>query len=73
MNSFLKKAIKTMPFLKDFFREREILIKKCGIFPPGHFYSPLPDLEEVKKAESKIWSNVPVKLEAIDLNEDEQL
>lgn len=45
-----------------------------GAFSPGHFYSPIPAIEEVKKDEDRIWNklnynNVP----GIDLNKENQI
>jgi hypothetical protein len=41
--------------------------------PPGHFYSPLPSIEEVRRNEEKIFHRVPDKIPGIDLNEEGQL
>lgn len=43
-----------------------------GSYPPGHFYSPIPSVEEVLKDEKRIWSDSEI-LPGIDLNEEEQL
>jgi Methyltransferase domain len=40
--------------------------------PPGHYYSPVPDLDEVRRNESRIFG-VPAALPGIDLNADGQL
>ncbi len=40
--------------------------------PPGHFYSPVPSLDEITRDEKRIFA-VPQELAAIDLNVDEQL
>lgn len=40
--------------------------------PPGHFYSPVPDLNLVREKEVRIWEE-PDCLKEIDLNEAEQL
>jgi len=40
--------------------------------PDGHFYSPIPDHDEVRRNEEKIF-RVPNTLSAIELNVDEQL
>ena len=53
--------------------ERDDLQRSCGIVPPGHFYSPIPDLAEVKRDESKIFGSVPRNILGIDLRESEQL
>jgi hypothetical protein len=41
--------------------------------PPGHYYSPIPSIEEVKQKENVLWGPSPKTLKAIDLNEEEQL
>jgi len=44
------------------------------IFPPGHFYSPIPDLNEIKKREEIIFrKRRREEVLAIDMNEEEQL
>jgi predicted O-methyltransferase YrrM len=49
------------------------LRKRMGMFPPGHFYSPIPDLEQVRKDEAAIWP-IPERVVAgIDLHEERQL
>lgn len=40
--------------------------------PDGHFYSPIPDHDEVRRNEKRIF-RIPESLSAIDLNVDEQL
>jgi predicted O-methyltransferase YrrM len=42
-------------------------------FPSGHFYSPIPALEEVRKREEKIFFNIPKEILGIDLNVKRQL
>ncbi len=41
--------------------------------PPGHFYSPLPCIDELKQREDTIWGNMPKSFLGIDLNEEEQI
>jgi len=41
--------------------------------PPGHFYSPIPSLEEVRKWESRIFKKIPSQLPGIDLAKEKQL
>jgi hypothetical protein len=41
--------------------------------PPGHFYSPIPSIGEIKLNERRIFGTVPKALPGIDLNETEQL
>jgi Methyltransferase domain len=42
-------------------------------FPPGHFYSPVPNIKDIKENEDEIFFRGPRHLEGIDLNEDAQL
>ena len=44
---------------------------QCPHVPPGHFYSPHPDLEEVRAREESIFSREKAVL-GIDLREEEQ-
>lgn len=59
-------------------RERDELgvelegLKKSLWVPPGHFYSPIPPPDEVRKREDKIF-RVPRAVPAVDLNEREQM
>jgi predicted O-methyltransferase YrrM len=41
--------------------------------PPGHFFSPIPSLDEIRKDESIIFGKAPETLSGIDLNVDKQL
>ena len=41
--------------------------------PPGHFYSPIPSIEDIKKNEHRIFGSIPRKIPGIDLREKEQL
>jgi len=41
--------------------------------PPGHFYSPIPNIEELKLKEKEIFNKNIKELPGIDLNEAEQL
>ena len=41
--------------------------------PPGHFYSPIPSLEEVGRRSGEIFDRSKVTIEGIDLREEAQL
>jgi len=43
------------------------------LFPPGHFYSPIPSIEEIKERERLIFREYPPSIPGIDLNVEEQL
>ncbi|MFT5140524.1 MAG: putative O-methyltransferase YrrM [Lysobacterales bacterium] len=42
-----------------------------GFVPPGHFYSPIPDFEEIKKNATRIFNSMG-KVPGIELNADSQ-
>ena len=42
-------------------------------FPPGHFHSPYPSLDEVQRYARRLWGEQPPELAAIDLNARSQL
>ncbi len=58
---------------KDFQHNYANIGESLKFVPPGHFYSPIPSIEEIKKNEEKIFQNYPKNLLGIDLNEKEQL
>jgi predicted O-methyltransferase YrrM len=51
----------------------ERLKARHGFVPPGHFYSPIPDLAEIAAREDEIFGAVPESIPAVDLHIDEQL
>lgn len=69
----VRNFVKKIPPLKGLMSEIDALRQKCGHFPLGHFYSPVPDLEEIKRNEDKIWKDASTKLQYLNLNTDEQL
>ena len=40
---------------------------------PGHYYSPIHSIEEIKQQENNIWGEIPNHIEGVDLHEKEQL
>jgi len=52
---------------------RELEVKaRCGFVPPGHYYSPIPSMEEVKRDEARIFSRTSPCISSIDLKEKDQ-
>ncbi|ACK66071.1 conserved hypothetical protein [Rippkaea orientalis PCC 8801] len=75
MKKIIKNLAKKLPYLKSVLlkaEERDILMNALG-FPPGHFYSPIPSIEEIKQKQDKIFGNFPQTLPGINLNIEEQL
>jgi hypothetical protein len=42
-------------------------------WPPGHFYSPIPSLDQIKKIEYKIWGVPSKQVSGVDLQENKQV
>jgi predicted O-methyltransferase YrrM len=53
-------------------RELVGLRRRCGLYHPGHFYSPLPDLDELRARDREVFDRPP-QLVGIDLRDDAQL
>jgi predicted O-methyltransferase YrrM len=71
--TFLKNALSRVPFVKERMKHNSFLLEsfnKCG-YEPGHYYSPIPDLDEVENNSETIFNKK--KLENIDLNIEKQL
>ena len=80
MLAFMKTAIKKLPMLNKIVSERDklhaelVALKKTMRFaPPGHFYSPIPSLDDIRKDEAKIFGSIPAKIPGVQLNEEEQI
>jgi predicted O-methyltransferase YrrM len=53
--------------------ELQHLSRAVGFAPPGHFYSPLPALEEVRQNADRIFGDAPRRIAGLNLNEQGQL
>jgi len=87
MKQAVKSLLKSLPPAKRFLAQREKLrsdirelrseLKKlqteAGMYPPGHFYSPIPLLEDVRKNESRIFDRSLRSIMGVDLNPQGQI
>ncbi len=80
MLNYIKTAIKKLPILNEIVSERDklhaeliALNKNLRFVPPGHFYSPIPSIDEVQRDEARIFGSVPSNIFGIELHEEEQL
>jgi predicted O-methyltransferase YrrM len=80
VRTILKAAVKRLPIIYGILSERDRMRSELAAFrtsepfvPPGHFYSPIPSLDEIRKDESRIFGSVPRNIAGVDLHEDEQL
>ncbi|MFI5294033.1 MAG: class I SAM-dependent methyltransferase [Thermodesulfovibrionales bacterium] len=70
---FLKELALKIPQIKKLKDERDSLLQGYTHVPPGHFYSPIPSLDDIRSREDKIWGSIPENLPGIDLNTEKQL
>lgn len=47
--------------------------KNLCFVPPGHFYSPIPSLDDIQRDEANIFGSIPSNISGIELYEEEQL
>ncbi len=84
MRSVIKDIVKKMPPFRRLVQQREQLLKEIkqleaelltykAFVPPGHFYSPIPSLEEVKQNEKRIFEYVPKNIPGINMNGQSQM
>jgi predicted O-methyltransferase YrrM len=80
MNIKTSNAIKKLPGVRRVLKMRDRLQSAACAFeknmlsvPPGHYYSPIPSLREVKLNEERIFGKLNRTIPGIDLREDEQL
>ena len=75
MTRFLE-LLRRFRYVRDLERERDDLKAEVAHWKtwmsPGHFYSPIPSPDEVRKRESEIFADPPSTLPGIDLNADAQ-
>lgn len=73
----LSRITRAIPLVRGVVEERDALREEVRRYsmgwPPGHFYSPLPSIEEVNRDEERIFAPPPSDLAGIDLNASAQL
>jgi predicted O-methyltransferase YrrM len=72
LKRFLIQSLSKTSFFKYVARKSGYAKYKLHV-PPGHFYSPIPNLTEVRAFEDTVFTQDRRSLPAIDLNEEEQL
>jgi predicted O-methyltransferase YrrM len=65
MNKLMGKILTAIPYIRYAY-----LYKRNSNFRPGHYYSPVANIDEISERQAAIWG--PKKLTGIDLNEDTQ-
>lgn len=70
--SFLKRIVNKLPYIRGLYKQ-SYLYNKNAYFPPGHFYSVITDVGEIKKDQDRIWSGENIDgVKGIDLNVNKQ-
>lgn len=71
----LRELVKKVPLLGKPYTQRDELRKTLNQLwePPGHFYSPIPSLDEIRRSEAKVFAAGARELGDVDLNEAGQL
>ncbi len=72
MKKTIHKIVNKLPYIRGLYSQVQNL-KKNACYPPGHFYSPIVSVEDIKNRESDIWKGVDEDfINSIDLNTEEQ-
>lgn len=76
----LSNVVKKLPIIRSLVKERDQLHNQVTAWkrhlryvPPGHFYSPIPNLDEIRENEAAIFGTTPKAIPGIDLAEESQL
>jgi len=73
MRNIAKSIAKRIPRIRRLFEDRKELFEYRKFARPGHFYSPIPSIEEIKKNEDRVFGDIPRKISGVELNENDQL
>jgi hypothetical protein len=65
MNKTIGKILTSIPYIRYAY-----LYKHNSSFRPGHYYSPVADVDDLKERQAEIWA--PKALPGVDLNEESQ-
>lgn len=72
MKKWIKNQLNKLPHIRSLYQEN-IRWKMYSRVPPGHFYSPIVNIPEIKEREHKIWDKEISSIKGINLNCEEQL
>jgi predicted O-methyltransferase YrrM len=73
MKKTIKSLFNKLPYIKGLYQQAKNF-NDNSCFPPGHFYSPIVSVADVKKRQEEIWKEVRNNtIKGLDLNEEGQL
>ena len=73
MNFDIKKRLilflNKLPYIRELHRKANLMY-----FPPGHYYSPIADIDQIKQREQEIWHPISMEnIKGVDFNIEEQI
>lgn len=69
----VKSTLKSLPGFRELLARRDRQRRrKFGMFPAGHFYSPVPAVEDVMRDRERLYGSMPESIPGVDLREAEQ-
>ncbi|MGV8947235.1 MAG: class I SAM-dependent methyltransferase [Lutibacter sp.] len=73
MKKVIKNIIRKFPFVKDIYKQNEEF-KKNSCFMPGHFYSTIVSIDEIKAKEDEVWKGILIDgIAEVNLNVQNQI
>jgi predicted O-methyltransferase YrrM len=72
----IESLLESLPPVKRIVAERDKLraeLNRPAAYPPGHFYSPIPSMDEVRRDEAHIFDRSLRELSGVDLNVEGQI
>lgn len=77
VSNYIKKIIKSIPYIRRLIEENKKLKEELARWktwvPPGHFYSPIPDVSYIINREHCIFKDDYIRISGIELNESIQI
>jgi predicted O-methyltransferase YrrM len=73
LRQITKSIVLRVPAIRKLFEELQTYHQAFKFVPPGHFYSPLPSLDDVKKDAQRLFGAPSRTIPGIELNEAKQL
>ena len=72
MKNWIKNQINKLPHVRTLYAENKKW-KKYSRKPPGHYYSPIVNVPQIRNNEERIWDKSISQIKAINFNVNEQL
>lgn len=72
MKKWIKNQLNKLPHVRSLYQENLRWKQYCRV-PPGHFYSPIVNVPEIKEKENTIWNGEISSVDGINLEIEEQL